>query len=125
MFNIVRGGLIGSAITLALYIVPVVHFFGPFIGGLVGASISKISFSWAWVFGPFMALVIGLVVTILGQLVTTILQSLSIQMPFGESSGFSLILGGVIAIHSLILGTLGAVVGSFIAARSKGKQSVS
>lgn len=125
MFNLVRGALIGSAITLALYVVPIVHFFGPFIGGLVGASISKISLAWAWVFGPFMALVIGIVVAILGQLVATVLQTFSVQLPFGESSGFSLILGGVIALHSLVLGTLGALVGSVIAARSKAQQPLS
>ena len=72
-----------------------------------------------------MALVIGLAVAILGQFIATVLQVFSVQLPFGESGGFSLILGGVIALHSLVLGTVGALVGSVIAARSKAQQPLS
>ena len=122
MLKIVRGAIIGSAITLALYVVPIVHFVGPFIGGIVGASISKISPVWAGVFGPLMALIIGLSVTVLSLVVASVLQTFSIQLPFGESNGFSLVLGGVIAMHSLILGTLGALLGSYISARSKDQE---
>jgi hypothetical protein len=121
MLKLVRGALIGSAITLALYVVPIVHFVGPLIGGIVGAAISKIPPVWAWVFGPLMAFVTGLAVTILGQVVASILRTLSIELPFGESGGF-LILGGVIATHSLILGTLGALLGSYISSRSKDQE---
>ena len=115
MPSFVRGTLIGSGITIAIYVVPILHFVGPFIGGFLGASMAQVRPTLAIGLGALMALLVGVVGAALSQVLISVLTAFSIELSLGSGGArIALVVGGLLAMHTFALGSLGALVGGMI-----------
>ena len=121
-----KGSLIGCIIVFLGWIVPVVHFvsgpLGPFIGGLVGASVGGVKTRNSIAMGLIMGIfVMCLIFLLWGGLmfVLWILSSSSLAADRIEELGFMdrlynynlvVLIVAAVGLYTMILGTLGALI---------------
>jgi len=113
---LIKGALIGFAVTLACSLIPIVHFVtiwpGPFIGGFIGGSYAKADQAKAlWI-----GLVMGIFMLLPAVLTFWVLSSFL----FPWDKNLIMVVGGIIFIDVAVLGSFGAVIGGRMARRSPG-----
>lgn len=122
MRNALKGAAIGATISLALWLVPGVHFIGgplgPFLGGLIAGSTARASALGALGVAALMALMVGVGIAVLMLTVLEGLGAFGIKLPFGSGPNVALLFGGFLAAHAFLLGSLGAILGGALARRS-------
>lgn len=108
-----KGALIGFGVTIALILIPIVHFVtalpSPFIGGFIGGSRAQAE--------AHEALVIGLLMALMAMAPVLLVSGLLVLFDIASGGGFILVIAGVAAIYVGLLGSLGALIGGRVARR--------
>lgn len=110
-----KSALVGSLVTFALAVVPVVHLLtiwpAPFLGGFIAGSRSIPDGGQAITIGVTMGAIMALPAY-------AILWMAGIFLGFSMSNFFGIAIAFVFAIYISFLGTLGAMLGSNVARRA-------
>ena len=109
-----KGLLVGFAITFGLSIVPIIHFItiwpAPFIGGFVAGARAEANVGKAFGLGAALGL-------LMAAPAIGIVWTINLFFSFVDGAGLILGVAGVIAAYIALLGSLGAMIGGQMALR--------
>ncbi len=122
MRDVLKGSAMGAGLSVALWLVPGVHFvagpLGPFFGGLIAGSTARASVLQALAVAALMAAMVGVSIAVLIMTILGGLAAFGIKLPFGGGPDVAALFGGFLAAHAFLLGSLGAMLGGALARRS-------
>lgn len=123
--TVLKGGLVGFAVSLVCLIIPGLHFvtgpLGPFFGGLIGGSQAEADLSRALGIGAVMGLLVAIPVVPVGLLFRDALAS-NLPGPLGSTAIYIIAL--VFPLYALSLGFYGALLGGHLVRRKRANTNV-